>query len=190
MVIIVVVVFMIILCPHQMSATCPPSLTYVPPQFQGRLIMWAHNSPATGNPGTHRTYDLIRAKDWWLNMCCNINKHVVSCSSCARAKVPRTLPAGKLMSLPTPQTFMVPHCSRLCHWCTRIPRQHCHPSHHEPVFMLPASYSPSGTSHCIQGGWTSLQPCVQVLWYPRGCDQWQRFSAHLGSGSASWRNWG
>lgn len=88
---------------NQIPASCPPNKHFVPLHLCDRFIIWGHTSVATGHPGNHRTYQLLKEKYWWTNMLSDICCVVSSCSTCAQAKVPRTLPTGKLLPLPTPQ---------------------------------------------------------------------------------------
>lgn len=89
--------------PHNIPETCPPRLMCVPWQLKGHLITWVHSSPATGHPNSYYTYQLLKIKYWWENMITEINEFVSFCAACAQAKVPQSLPAGKLMPLSTPQ---------------------------------------------------------------------------------------
>lgn len=84
--------------PAHVPAASPPYRTFVPVQLRGKLITWAHTAPDTGHPGTQRTYNLLRAKYWWPNMNTGIHKFISSCTSCAQAKVPLTLPTGTRIS--------------------------------------------------------------------------------------------
>lgn len=89
--------------PFHTHTECPPECTYVPPRLGAKLITWAHTSPATGQPGTRRTFELLKDKYCWQNMMEEINKYFSSCSTCAQVKVPKTLPAGKLLLV------LIPH---------------------------------------------------------------------------------
>lgn len=51
----------------------------------------------------NRTLELLSGRYWWPRMRADIQRYVMSCTACAKAKVSRTFPAGKLMPLPTPQ---------------------------------------------------------------------------------------
>lgn len=53
-----------------------------------KLITWAYTLPATGHPGMHRTWELIKDEYRWPSMLTDINKYVSSCTRCAQAKVP------------------------------------------------------------------------------------------------------
>lgn len=88
--------------PYIIPQDCPRDKKYIPPHLRAKLITWAHNSLATGHPETQCTWELLKGKYWWTNMCREINKYVLSCARCAQSKVPRHLTAGKLMPLPTP----------------------------------------------------------------------------------------
>lgn len=66
------------------------------------LIYWAHVSPGMGHSGMQQTYSLIQAKYFWPNMLTDIKKFITFCSTCTTSNDPSTLPAGKLMPLPTP----------------------------------------------------------------------------------------
>uniref|UniRef100_A0A3B1IMZ3 Gypsy retrotransposon integrase-like protein 1 n=1 Tax=Astyanax mexicanus TaxID=7994 RepID=A0A3B1IMZ3_ASTMX len=81
----------------------PPGKLYVPPEFRERLITWAHSSLSSGHPGENRTLQLIAARYWWDTMRQDIHFFVSSCSTCAKCKTPKTLLAGKLMPLATPE---------------------------------------------------------------------------------------
>lgn len=46
--------------PH--SSYPAPNKWFVPTALQGKLIMWAHTTVATGHPGTQKTYHLLQEK--------------------------------------------------------------------------------------------------------------------------------
>ena len=81
---------------------CPTNKRYVPSQFRDRIITWAHSSLSSGHPGETRTQQLVSNRYWWENMLNDIHKFVSSCSVCSQCKVPKSLPAGKLLPLPIP----------------------------------------------------------------------------------------
>lgn len=62
------------------------------------------------------TQNLLKVRYWWPNMLTDSHQFIfswIACAACAQAKVPRTLPAGKLVPLYTPQ-----HPS--CHLTTEL----------------------------------------------------------------------
>uniref|UniRef100_A0A3B4CC50 Gypsy retrotransposon integrase-like protein 1 n=1 Tax=Pygocentrus nattereri TaxID=42514 RepID=A0A3B4CC50_PYGNA len=81
----------------------PPGKLFVPPQFRNRLITWAHSSLTSGHPGETRTLQLLSARYWWDSLRSDVHSFVSSCPVCAQCKIPRTLPAGKLVPLPVPE---------------------------------------------------------------------------------------
>ena len=81
---------------------CPPNRKHVPDQFRDRVITWAHSSLSSGHPGETRTQQLISNRYWWENMLKDIHRFIASCSTCSQCKVPKSLPAGKLLPLPIP----------------------------------------------------------------------------------------
>lgn len=89
--------------PYCVPSDCPAECNYVPPRLRYKLITWAHTTPASGHPGTREMLALIQGKYWWPSMSRDVNDLVLSSSTFAQAKVPRHLPAGKLLPLPTPQ---------------------------------------------------------------------------------------
>ncbi|KAI4900377.1 hypothetical protein NFI96_000695, partial [Prochilodus magdalenae] len=82
--------------------SCPSDKIYVPSHLRDKLITWAHSSLTSGHPGETRTLQLVSGKYWWESMSSDIHRFVASCSTCSQCKIPRTLPAGKLMPLPIP----------------------------------------------------------------------------------------
>lgn len=88
---------------QQIPYSCPLISIFMLSKIQTRLLIWANNSVARGHPGTSYT--------WWRwshNMLADVHRVM---SSCVQASIPRILPAGKFLLLPTAQwswTHMVP----------------------------------------------------------------------------------
>lgn len=79
------------------SSASHAGLTFVLLHLHGKLITWALLATLA------QTYHLHRTKYWRLNMLPDIHHYIASYIACTQAKVPHTLPAGKLMLLPTQQ---------------------------------------------------------------------------------------
>lgn len=87
---------------NEAPTTCPPNRTFVPESLRERLIRIVHINPTVGHPGVAGTFYRLRGKYWWPDMENSVRRAVASCSVCACSKVPRALPAGKLMLQPMP----------------------------------------------------------------------------------------
>lgn len=70
--------------------------------IQLQIPLLPHTQCQRCHPGINKTYNLLKAKNWWPCTISDINRYLSSWV-CAWTKVPRTLPAGKFMPLPTPQ---------------------------------------------------------------------------------------
>lgn len=84
-------------------ANCPPRRLFVPTALRNRLLHSAHTSLGMGHPGITQTISLLQERYWWPRMAVEVTNYVKSCPDCARSKVPRHLPSGKLIPLPIPQ---------------------------------------------------------------------------------------
>lgn len=73
-------------------AACPPNHTFVPDWFRGRLIIWAHCSPASGNPGVRCTQTILARRDCWPPLVTDMERYVESCAECAVSTIPSKLP--------------------------------------------------------------------------------------------------
>src|ERR1700746_1580027 len=68
-----------------------------------RILRYKHDHPLSGHFGQARTLDLIHREYTWPGICTFVKSYVSSCTSCARAKVPRHKPYGLLKQLPIPE---------------------------------------------------------------------------------------
>ncbi|KAG1928582.1 retrotransposable element [Pimephales promelas] len=84
-------------------AECPANLLYVPETLRARLLDQVHSSPSSGHPGITATVQLLQNRFWWPTLTPDTINHIHNCSHCQTSKSPRTLPAGLLCPLPTPQ---------------------------------------------------------------------------------------
>lgn len=119
---------------HVIQLNLPTTITKL-----SKLISWAHATPATGHPGTQRTYGLVRVMYWWPNMVTDVNRYISSCTSCAQAKMYYTLPTSKLLPLSKPQ---------------------CPMSHIAINFLIDLSKSMGNTMIIIFQNLCALSPCL------------------------------
>lgn len=68
-----------------------------------RILRYKHDHPLSGHFGRNRTLELIRREYTWPGIRTFVKDYVSSCTSCARAKVPRHKPFGLLKQLPIPE---------------------------------------------------------------------------------------
>ena len=68
-----------------------------------RLIGEAHDPPASGHPGVHRTMDLLRRHYYWPRMRDAVVRFTRNCHRCQRSKAPRDKYNGLLHPLPIPE---------------------------------------------------------------------------------------
>ncbi|KAK1800326.1 hypothetical protein P4O66_005466, partial [Electrophorus voltai] len=80
---------------------CPTGKCYAPASCQDCLL--AHFSLAMDHPGETHTHQLIAHRYWWETMMSDVHRCISSCSVCGQSKMPKTLPASKLMPLPAPE---------------------------------------------------------------------------------------
>jgi len=74
----------------------------VPTMLRTRLLKSFHDAPTSGHQGVDRTYEKLRRYYWWPNMKKDVSNYVLSCDVCARSKIRRHKPYGKLIPLPIP----------------------------------------------------------------------------------------
>ena len=74
----------------------------VPSTLRARILKSFHDSPTNGHQGIDKTLDKIKRYYWWPNMKKDIHNYVLSCSTCARCKIRRHKPYGKIQPLPVP----------------------------------------------------------------------------------------
>lgn len=68
-----------------------------------RVLQTTHDHPLSGHFGQNRTLELIRREYTWPGIRTYVQDYVKSCTTCARAKVPRHKPYGLLKQLPIPE---------------------------------------------------------------------------------------
>ena len=68
-----------------------------------RILRYKHDHPLSGHFGQNRTLELVRREYTWPGIRTFVKDYVSSCTSCARAKVPRHKPYGLLKQLPIPE---------------------------------------------------------------------------------------
>ena len=68
-----------------------------------RVLRYKHDHPLSGHFGQNRTLELIRREYTWPGIRTFVKDYVKSCTTCARAKVPRHKPYGLLKQLPIPE---------------------------------------------------------------------------------------
>ena len=66
------------------------------------LIREAHDPPACGHPGVHRTVELLQRNYYWPNMRLEVGQYIRNCYGCQRSKAPRDKYNGLLKPLPIP----------------------------------------------------------------------------------------
>ncbi|KAK3521444.1 hypothetical protein QTP70_004972 [Hemibagrus guttatus] len=59
-------------------ANCPPDRVYVPSRYHHRVMQWIHESLSTGQPGVHRSSQLLRCRFWWSTLRCDFEDFVKS----------------------------------------------------------------------------------------------------------------
>jgi len=74
----------------------------VPSTLRARILKSFHDSPTNGHQGIDKTLEKIKRYYWWPNMKKDIHNYVLSCSTCARCKIRRHKPYGKIQPLPVP----------------------------------------------------------------------------------------
>ncbi|KAG1953646.1 retrotransposable element [Pimephales promelas] len=67
------------------------------------ILDQVHSSPSSGHPGITATVQLLQNRFCWPTLTPDTINHIYNCSHCQTSKSPRTLPAGLLCPLPTPQ---------------------------------------------------------------------------------------
>ncbi len=82
----------------------PPRLV-VPDDLEIRriLIAEAHDPPASGHLGAHKTYARLRQLFWWNHMPNSVREYVTTCPACQCNKAQHELPAGLLKPLDVPE---------------------------------------------------------------------------------------
>src|SRR4029077_11889386 len=68
-----------------------------------RILRYKHDHPLSGHFGRNCTLELISREYTWPCIRTFIKDYVSSCTTCARAKVPRHKPFGLLKQLPVPE---------------------------------------------------------------------------------------
>jgi len=68
-----------------------------------RVLRYTHDHPLSGHFGQNRTLELLRREYTWPGVHTFVKDYVKSCTTCARAKVPRHKPYGMLKQLPIPE---------------------------------------------------------------------------------------
>src|SRR4029077_11909890 len=68
-----------------------------------RILRYKHDHPLSGHFGQNRTLELVRREYTWPGIRTFVKDYVSSCTSCARAKIPRHKPYGLLKQLPIPE---------------------------------------------------------------------------------------
>jgi transposase InsO family protein len=68
-----------------------------------RILRYKHDHLLSGHFGRNRTLELIRREYTWPRIRTFVKDYVSSCTTCARAKVPRHKPFGLLKQLPVPK---------------------------------------------------------------------------------------
>src|SRR6267154_1965864 len=68
-----------------------------------RVLRYTHDHPLSGHFGQNRTLELLRREYTWPGVRTFVKDYVKSCTTCARAKVPRHKPYGMLKELPIPE---------------------------------------------------------------------------------------
>ena len=68
-----------------------------------RVLRYKHDHLLSGHFGQNRTLELIRREYTWPGIRTFVKEYVSSCTTCARAKVPRHKPFGLLKQLPIPE---------------------------------------------------------------------------------------
>lgn len=81
---------------------CPPNRLFVPPEFRGQVIHWAHSSSFTCHPGIKRTTFVASQRFWWPSMEKEVKEYVDACPTCAQQKTSHQPPSGLLQPLPVP----------------------------------------------------------------------------------------
>jgi len=84
---------------------CCDNRIYVPESndLRLRVLRNTHDHPLSGHFGQNRTLELIRREYTWPGIHTYVKDYVKSCTTCARAKVPRHKPFGLLKQLPIPE---------------------------------------------------------------------------------------
>jgi hypothetical protein len=67
------------------------------------ILQNTHDHPLSGHFGQNRTLELIRCEYIWPSIRTYVKDYVKSCTTCARAKVPRHKPFGLSKQLPIPE---------------------------------------------------------------------------------------
>ena len=97
---------------------------YVPEGAARVLVLQrAHDSRIGGHFGITRTLHQLKRRYWWPRMKAVVASYVQSCATCARIKVPRQRPLGKLQPLATPR---VPWSSISLDFITDLPPSNGH----------------------------------------------------------------
>lgn len=88
---------------EQIPLSCRPNWFFVSTPKNQTHHLGSTQVTCDRSPGTQRTYHLLQNKYCWPNMFADVHQDISFCISSAQAKLPRTLPVGKLMLLPIPQ---------------------------------------------------------------------------------------
>ena len=68
-----------------------------------QVLWYKHDHPLSGHFGQKQTLELIRCEYTWPGLCTYVKDYVLSCTTCARTKVPRHKPYSLLKQLPIPE---------------------------------------------------------------------------------------
>jgi len=84
---------------------CCDGRIYVPSQndLRLRILRYFHNHPLSSHFGQNCTLELIHCEYTWPDIRTFVKDYVKSCTTCARAKVPRHKPYRLLKQLPIPE---------------------------------------------------------------------------------------
>lgn len=121
-------------------------IVFLFPKSWSQLVTWAHTTPRTGHPTSQCIYDLLHTKYWWPNMSSKIARQVTSCSIYAMSY---TLPAGKLLPLPSLSHPWVTHFSGFYYWPALVTWLHHDSDNNWQLFKNSASPPSARVSHCL-----------------------------------------